>query len=229
MFEPLNERLGHVFSDPTLLQKALTHRSFYFENRATSLGHYERLEFLGDAVLDLVLSETLMKAFPQVEEGTLSKWRASLVNETTLAEIARDLDLAKYIFLGKSEEQQRPQMRPRLLSSTLEALLGAIYLDAGLEPVRKIIDREFASRVEKLDMNDEYASDFKTKLQEWSQKHFHSVPEYKLLNAEGPEHAKTFTYEVFINSKSMGQGTGQSRKGAEQAAAQNALSKENIQ
>ena len=228
MFEALNERLGHVFTDPSLLQKALTHRSFYFENRATSCGHYERLEFLGDAVLDLVLSETLMKAFPQVEEGTLSKWRASLVNESTLAEIARDLELAPYIFLGRSEEAQRGQMRPRLLASTFEAILGAIYLDAGLEAARNLIDREFASRVENLDPNDEFAADYKTKLQEWTQKQFHCVPEYKLLSSEGPEHAKTFTYEVIVNGKSLGRGTGQSRKGAEQAAAQDALSKENL-
>lgn len=229
MFDALTERLGHVFRNPALLQKALTHRSFYFENRATSPGHSERLEFLGDAVLDLVLSETLMKVFPQAEEGTLSKWRASLVNESMLAEIARDLDLAKFIFLGRSEEGQRGQMRPRLLASTFEAILGALYLDGGLEVTRTIIDREFASRVEKLDMNDEFASDYKTKLQEWSQKQFHSVPDYKLLHAEGPEHAKTFTYEVYINGRSLGLGTGQSRKGAEQAAAQDALSKENIQ
>lgn len=228
MFEPLNERLGHVFRDPTLLQKALTHRSYYFENRATSPGHYERLEFLGDAVLDLVLSETLMKAYPQVEEGTLSKWRASLVNEGTLAELSRELNLAQYIFLGRSEEAQRAQMRPRLLASAFEAVLGAIYLDGGLEVARAIIDKEFSSRVEKLDMRDEYAADFKTKLQEWTQKQFHCVPEYKLLASDGPEHAKTFVYEVYVNGKCLGQGTGNSRKGAEQAAAQDALSKESI-
>ena len=120
------DRLGHVFKDIKLLQQALTHRSFYFENRSTSPGHNERLEFLGDTVLDLVLSETLMKAFPQVDEGTLSKWRASLVNENTLAEIAADLELGQYVYLGRSEEAQRERMRPRLLASAFEAVLAAM-------------------------------------------------------------------------------------------------------
>src|SRR6516162_9750749 len=112
MTETLALRLGHEFQDPSLLEKALTHRSYYFENRGTSIGHFERLEFLGDSVLDLVLSETLMKAYAQVDEGTLSKWRASLVNEQTLAEIAASIDLAKYLFLGRSEETQRTNPRP---------------------------------------------------------------------------------------------------------------------
>lgn len=220
-------RLGHTFHDPQLLEKALTHRSYYFENRAKSAGHFERLEFLGDAVLDLVLSEVLMKAFPQVDEGTLSKWRASLVNESTLAEIARELGIGDYLYLGKSEAVQRNDLRPRLLSSAYEAVLGAIYLDAGLEPARTLIEKQFSSRLENLDMSNEYAADCKTRLQENSQSRFRSVPEYRLLSAEGPEHAKTFTVEVYVNNVCLGRGSGGSRKAAEQEAARDALAKEN--
>src|SRR5262249_23527765 len=147
MDESFADLLGHQFNDPILLQKALTHRSYFFENRATSPGHFERLEFLGDAVLDLVLSETLMKCFPQVEEGTLSKWRASLVNEATLGDIARSLELGKFLFLGKSEETQRGSLRPRLLASAFEAVLAALYLDAGIEKTREFIEAKFSSRI----------------------------------------------------------------------------------
>jgi ribonuclease-3 len=219
-------RLGHDFRDPQLLEKALTHRSYYFENRASSPGHYERLEFLGDAVLDLVLSEALMKAYPQVDEGTLSKWRASLVNETILADVARELELGQFLNLGKSEDGQRTSLRPRLLASAFEAVLAALYLDGGLETVRRFIETQFSPRVETLDAQNEFAADFKTRLQERSQKRYHSVPEYRLVSSEGPEHAKTFTYEVYVNDRCLCQGSGNSRKSAEQEAACDALKKE---
>ena len=227
MTTPFAARLGHTFKDAQLLVKALTHRSYYFENRGTSPGHFERLEFLGDAVLDLVLSETLIKAFPQVEEGTLSKWRASLVNEMSLSEIATQLDLGKYLFLGRSEANQR--LRPRLLASAFEAVLGALYLDAGLEATRGFIEKEFSTRIERLDTENEYAADFKTRLQEWSQRRFRSVPEYRVISSEGPEHAKVFSVEVYVNDKHLGSGAGNSRKSAEQDAARDALTKEECQ
>lgn len=227
--EPLIARLGHEFHNRELLQKALTHRSYYFENRATSPGHFERLEFLGDAVLDLILSETLMKAYSQVDEGTLSKWRASLVNEEALAGVAAGIDLQKYLFLGRSEESQRENPRPRLLASAFEAVIGALYMDGGLDVSRAFIDREFSSRIHDLDATNEFANDFKTRLQEWTQKKFRVVPDYRLLETNGPEHAKEFTVEVSINGKVMGKGTGGSRKGAEQSAAQDALTKEGIE
>jgi ribonuclease-3 len=224
MSELFQARLGHTFNDPLLLQKALTHSSYFYENRALSAGHYERLEFLGDAVLGLVTSEALMKAYPQVEEGTLSKWRASLVNETTLTEVAVSLDLAQFVFLGKSESRDR--LRPRLLSSALEAVLGAVYLDGGLEKVRTLIEQQLASRIEILDMQVEFAADFKTRLQELTQRRFRVVPEYRLVEAVGPDHAKLFTYEVYVNDKCLGRGVGNSRKSAEQDAAQDALNHE---
>ncbi len=231
MFSSFQGRLGHKFKDIQLLQNALTHRSYYFENRSKSTGHcsghYERLEFLGDAVLDLVLSEALMKKYPEINEGSLSKWRASLVNETSLSEIAREINLGQELLLGNSEEKERRNLRPRLLASAFEAVLAAIYLDGGLEVVRNFIETRFASRLENLDSELEFAADFKSRLQELTQKRFHQVPEYKLISSEGPEHAKNFTFDVFINDKKLGTGQGPSRKNAEQEAARDALTKEN--
>lgn len=223
MLKDLEAQLGHQFTQTDLLKTALTHRSYHFENRAKSTGHFERLEFLGDAVLDLVLSEALMSRFPDVDEGSLSKWRASLVNESTLGEIAREINLGKYLYLGKSEEAGRENARPRLLASALEALLAAVYLDAGMDSARSTIGRLFAGRLSQLDGNNQYATDFKTRLQEWSQKNLHTVPEYRLVSSQGPEHAKIFSYEVLLAGKKMGAGDGNSRKAAEQEAACGAL------
>lgn len=225
MFKELEQILGYSFTNSTLLHVALTHRSFYFENKASSPGHFERQEFLGDAVLDLVLSEALMNHYPDVDEGTLSKWRASLVNEQSLSEIAKNLNLGKFMFLGRSETQNRDQAssRPRLLASVFEAVVAAIYQDSGLEKTRTFIDREFQQHILKLDKDNEFATDFKTRLQEMAQKRWKSLPEYKLVSSTGPEHAKIFCYEVSIGEKTLGQGDGNSRKAAEQEAAREAL------
>lgn len=219
----LEGRLGHKFNRPDLLQVALTHRSYYFENKDKSPGHFERMEFLGDAVLDLVLSEILINGFADVDEGTLSKWRASLVNEATLGEIARSMELGKYLYLGRSEAAQRENARARLLASALEAVIAALYLDGGLEAARQLILKEFASRVATLDAKNEFATDFKTRLQEWSQKRHHLTPEYKLVETHGPEHAKTFRFEVRVADQTLAIGEGSSRKAAEQDAARQAL------
>ncbi len=220
----LAARLGHTFRDPHLLLQALTHRSYHYEHSAESSGHNERLEFLGDAVLDLVLSEWLMRSFPDTQEGTLSKWRASLVNEQTLSEVAKTLELNSTVRLGKSEEFTRDALRPRLLASVFEALIAAVYLDGGLAAAQKLIEPLFAKRIEGLSSTLEYAADFKTRLQEVTQGQFQgTVPEYKLTAADGPEHAKTFTSQVWLKQKQIGEGRGTSRKSAEQAAAQVAL------
>lgn len=225
MFEDLEGRLGHKFSNPDFLKIALTHRSHYFENKATSLGHFERFEFLGDAVLDLTLSELLMNRFPEVDEGTLSKWRASLVNETSLSEIACQIQLKDYLFLGKSEDLSRELARPRLLASAFEAILAATYKDAGIEATRDMVERLFQERIGSLDSENGFATDYKTRLQEHSQKRYHTTPEYRLVQSEGPEHLKKFIFEVWVHGKACGQGEGTSRKSAEQKAAQAALVK----
>lgn len=223
----LEARLGHTFQNRELIQIALTHRSYHFENKSNSTGHFERLEFLGDAVLDLVLSETLMTSYPEADEGTLSKWRASLVNESSLSEIARAMNLGRHLRLGRSETMNRElaQDRPRILASAFEAVIAALYQDAGLEKVRAFINAEFAPAVAKLDANIEYVLDFKTRFQEWAQKKVKQLPEYRLLASQGPEHAKTFRFEVWLGEEPFGQGEGSSRKAAEQDAARAALVK----
>lgn len=223
MFEELEGRLGHQFANRDLLKIALTHRSYYFENRKVSLGHFERFEFLGDAVLDLILSEALMDKFPEVDEGTLSKWRASLVNESVLSEIGLELGLNQHLYLGKSENAQRETPRPRLLASCLEAILAAVYKDGGFAVAKSFVDRLFVSRLEKLDEQNHFATDFKTRLQESTQKRTKTVPEYRLVSSDGPEHAKIFKYQVLVKDEPCGEGEGSSRKNAEQAAARDAL------
>lgn len=226
-FQELEQRIGHQFQQPDLLKVALTHRSFHFENKAKSAGHFERLEFLGDAVLDLVMSEALMKQFPEVDEGTLSKWRASLVNEQCLSGIARSMNLGKFIFLGRSEALNRDQSqdRPRMLASVFEAIIAAVYQDSGLETARAFIEREFKTLLSQITPETEFAADYKTRLQEYAQKRWKVLPEYKMVTSEGPEHAKIFTFEVWIGEESYGKGAGNSRKAAEQVAAKAALVK----
>jgi ribonuclease-3 len=162
-----------------------------------------------------------MLAYPQMNEGALSKWRASLVNEATLSEIALDLGIGEAILLGKSEERERGALRPRLLASVFEAVVAALYLDGGLEVARRFIEGSLGKRIEHLDF--EFAADGKTRLQELTQKHFHDVPRYQVISAEGPEHAKTFEVQVLLKDKLLGEGQGSSRKAAEQAAALTAL------
>ncbi len=226
MLNDLQQILGYTFKNTDLLRIALTHRSFHFENKESSIGHFERLEFLGDAVLDLILSEALMVQYPDVDEGTLSKWRASLVNEQSLCDIAKNLQLARFLYLGRSETQNREQAshRPRMLASAFEAVVAAVYQDAGLETVRTFIAREFQPLIERLDKNIEFALDYKTRLQEYAQRRWKTLPEYRLAGSTGPEHQKIFRYEVYIGDQVLGTGEGNSRKAAEQEAAKAALS-----
>jgi ribonuclease III len=223
IYQELQARLGHTFNKPELLESALTHRSYYFENKATSPQHFERLEFLGDAVLGLVVSNFLMRAFLQQEEGELTKWRASLVNEATLAEIAKELELQNLLRLGKSEDHQRNLLSSRVLSSALEAIFGAVYMDAGFAVAQELVEKLFQSRFENLDPVLHFAADFKTRFQEYCQKYFKHTPTYKLISSEGPDHAKFFNTEVSVGSKVLAVGRGGSRRASEQEAARLAL------
>lgn len=219
----IQAHLGHTFKNEDLLLAALTHRSFYFENRETCAQDNERLEFLGDAVLGLVISDHLMHAFAASEEGELTKWRASLVNENTLAEMAREWGLQKYLRLGKSEDAQRDRLSARVLSSSLEALFGAVYWDAGFEKARERVSAAFAHRLENLDLTLYYAADFKTRLQEYCQKAFKTTPTYELVGTEGPAHARRFETKVCFGRTESAVGHGSSRRLSEQEAARLAL------
>lgn len=217
------ESLSQLFLDKSLFDQALTHKSFHNENSKTSSGHNERLEFLGDAVLDLVISDSLFNELTDSNEGDLSKLRASLVNETALAELASELELGPLLKLGKGEMQSGGVSKPRLLSSTLEALVGALYSDQGFEATKKFILEIFKSRIEALDLSIHYKSDYKTRLQELLQEKKRKIPQYLLSHEEGPDHSKTFHVTLNLEGEKIAQGSGKSKKQAEQDAAKNAL------
>ncbi len=214
---------GHVFRDPGLLNQALTHKSFHNENPTSSLGHNERLEFLGDAVLGLALSDLLMKRFPELSEGDLSKLRASLVNEAILAEISLEQKFDQNLKLGRGELQTGGAQKPRLLASVLEAFVGAIYLDSGFQSAFDFVVQTFSGRLESLAGQDAYARDYKTRLQELAQEQHRQAPVYSVVSEVGPDHDKTFEVAVQVAGKEIARGKGRSKKQAEQDAARAAL------
>jgi ribonuclease III len=223
LISDFQSRFHYRFQNSVLLEQALTHRSFYFENRNHSPGHNERLEFLGDAVLDLCISDELMRLYPHESEGVLSKWRASLVNEASLAEKASRLGIVQILKVGKGELQTQTAARPRLLASAFEALIGAVYQDAGWEPAKKTVIQHFSDSLLDVSASTEFEADYKTRLQERVQREMHRPPDYRIVRTEGPDHNKTFYVEVSVNGNVLATGAGTSRKLAEQQAAQIAL------
>ena len=211
----LEEALGHRFQRPEVLALALVHRSFGERD------NNEKLEFLGDAVLALAMSDVLMARFPEAREGDLSKIRASLVNAEVLARKARELDLGRWLRLGKGEEKSGGRDKLSILAAAYEAVLGAIYLDAGYEPARATVERDFAADVaEHLTVG---LRDYKTRLQEVTQRLYRETPLYTLVEESGPDHEKRFVSEIAIAGRGYGRGVGRSKKTAEQAAAMEAL------
>jgi ribonuclease-3 len=214
--QALEAALGYCFARPDPLAVALTHRSFGGER-----GNNEKLEFLGDAVLALAMSDVLMARFPEAHEGDLSKIRASLVNAEVLARKARELDLGRWLRLGRGEEKSGGRDKISILAAAYEALLGAVYVDGGYEPARNVVERQFATDVgEHLTVG---LRDYKTRLQEITQRLFHETPVYTLVEETGPDHHKQFVSEIMISGRSYGRGVGRSKKTAEQAAAMEAL------
>lgn len=223
--EALQARLGYRFTDSSHLERALTHRSYANEVSPGTFGaDNERLEFLGDAVLDLVLSDLLMKRFPVDTEGGLSKKRASLVNEDSLAGIAVELGLENLIKVGRGEARNGGSRKPRILASTLEAVFGAIFSDGGYQAVAPVIEAAFRSRIEEVgNAGIDYQADFKTRLQERAQELYRETPTYKVEGEFGPDHDKVFEISVSIGDKRLAVGRGRSKKAAEQDAARQAL------
>lgn len=219
---PIENRLQYRFQKPELLLKALTHKSFANEHHSPGF-HNEKLEFLGDAVIDLILGEYLYELFPEDEEGALSKKRASLVNEESLADLAHKLDLQSHMRLGKGEAMSGGSQKPRLLASTWEALAGALYLDAGFIVSKEILRTAFFDAVSALDGEVDFASDYKTRVQEVAQKVLKATPAYEIVEESGPAHERTFTVAVKIAGQEMARGSGRSKKAAEQQAAKEAL------
>lgn len=215
----LEERIGYHFKDQKLIKQAVTHSSFINEQKINRTEDYERLEFLGDAVLELVSSEFLFHRNKHMSEGELTKTRASMVCEPALAFCARDLELGQFMRLGKGEELTGGRERESITSDAMEALIGAVYLDGGMEPAREFINRYILKDLE----NKQLFYDSKSKLQELIQgvlkKEFH----YELTEETGSEHDKTFAVEVVMENKSLGRGIGRTKKAAEQQAAYEAL------
>lgn len=221
---PLQQKIQYTFKDPSILKRGLTHKSFANENKMSALEQNERYEFLGDAVLELAISHLLMEKFPDSTEGDLSKLRAAVVNEQSLAEIARRIHLGNFLYLGRGEDQCGGREKDSLLSDAYEAVLGAIYLDSDFPQAFKVIQEQFASILHKATKQD-IIRDFKTKLQEEAQELFKSIPRYKMVSESGPDHNKTFEVHLFIRSELFGKGVGKSKKQAEQNAAGQALIK----
>lgn len=218
----LERRLDYEFKDKALLARALTHKSFANELKNPT-EHNEKLEFLGDAVLDLVVGEFLFEKFPSDTEGGLSKKRASIVNEEVLSELALDMQLNKLMQLGKGETLTGGALKPRLIASSFEAIVGALYLDGGFEVTKVFIRREFESLTAKFCGSEDFEKDYKTRLQEFVQKALKETPKYEVLAEEGPPHDREFLVCVKVKEDIWAQGRGRSKKNAEQSAAKNAL------
>lgn len=215
----LEERIGYCFNNSSLLKQALTHSSFTNERKINKTGNYERLEFLGDAVLELVSSEFLFREHPAMPEGELTKTRASMVCESSLAFCARDLELGQFMMLGKGEETTGGRDRESIVSDGMEAVIGAIYLDGGMEAAKAFINRFILSDLE----DKQLFYDSKSNLQELMQGVLKKEFCYELLEESGPEHDKTFRVAVTMEGKCLGAGTGRTKKAAEQQAAYKAL------
>ena len=217
-YDDLRQALGHPVLDAGLLERALTHRSFAYENGG--LPNNERLEFLGDSVLGVVVTETLYRAHPELTEGRLAKLRAAVVNARALAEVARTIGLGEHVKLGRGEEITGGRKKASILSDTVEAVIGAVYLSGGFEVAGEVVHRLFDPLMAQA-AGLGAGLDWKTSLQELCAEHTLGVPEY-VIEDDGPDHAKTFTAQVRVNETMYGRGEGRSKKEAEQQAAETA-------
>jgi ribonuclease III len=213
----LQAELRYSFGDARLLARCLTHVSC---DASQQDGHNEVLEFLGDAVLDLAISEILIRHYPEKSEGDLSRMRAGLVNSDVLADKATQLNLGALLRLGKGEERSGGRTKPSILAGAFEALIGAVFRDGGYGAALAIVERYFAGHLGEKQLGQR---DFKTRLQEISQMLFRAPPAYRVISEQGPDHAKRFVTEIAVNGKVLGRGEGSSKKQAEQEAARRAL------
>jgi ribonuclease-3 len=221
LFSELESAIGYRFKNPRLIETALTHRSYVNEHPGEKIDSNERLEFLGDAVLDLAISHFLMDLYPHESEGILSRWRAALVNEKWLAGKARALQLGRYLRLGRGEERTKGRQKSSLLADAYEALLAAIYLDGGVDQAFQVLRRQFQDEI--LGRSSESSEDFKTRLQEYTQSALKVTPQYILVGEEGPDHDKRFRVEIDLGGGLRAFGRGKSKKEAEQSAARSML------
>ena len=220
-FRNLQQRVGVEFRNSALLHQAFTHTSYANERKRNRTSNNERLEFLGDAVLQLTVSEYLYARYPQRPEGELTRMRASAVCESSLVRFAEALELGQVVLLGKGEELTGGRARPSLLADAFEAFVGAIYLDQGLEAVRRFLHRHLFAYLPDADAAS--FKDYKTELQEWIQQHGREPLDYRIVEERGPAHDREFVAVVQIGQQALGSGSGRSKKEAEQQAASSAL------
>ncbi len=218
MLDELEAVLAYSFTDRRLLREALTHRSFVNETGDKSVKDNERLEFFGDAVIDFFLSDQLIERFPDSREGELTRIRASLVDEESLAQLAGRIDLGRYLRLGRGEEKSGGRGKKSILADAYEALMAAVYLDGGAEPVKEIVHVHFAQLLE-MHAAGIHSRDFKTEFQMLAQANLGATPRYVLKGTTGPDHERCFTVETYVDKECLGEGSGRSKKEAEQAAA----------
>ena len=220
-YERLEERLGYPFKDRSLLDNALTHKSYLNENQVEGRTDNERLEFLGDAVLGLTVGHLLMERFPALREGELSMTRAQIVSEAGLAEVANSLDLGQWLYLGRGEEQTGGRHKSSLLADATEAILAAVYLDGGYAAAFRLVQRLFVPQFDGID--EPGFTDFKTRLQERAQALHRDPPRYVVTGEYGPDHDKYFQVTVMMGSRAYATAGGKSKKAAEQRAAATAI------
>jgi len=222
-FSKLEELIGLKFKDANLLKQAVVHRSYLNEHPDFALHHNERLEFLGDAVLEIIVTETLFRDYKTTPEGDLTNWRASLVNYKMLAEVANELGLEKYLYLSKGESKDKnSKARQYILANAMEALIGAVYLDQGIRPTKKFVKTFILSKLDNILKNQLYL-DPKSKFQERAQELYGITPHYKVLSEAGPDHAKEFVVGLYLGEEKISQGQGTSKQEAQVAAAAEGL------
>jgi len=209
------------FRNKSLLNRALTHRS-YLNEAGPGARDNERLEYLGDSVLALVVNEYLFKRFEKYPEGDLAKIKSAVVSEATLFKVARELNLGSFLLMGRGEDLSGGRARPSILANTLEAVIGALYLDSGLKDCKKLVLSLLKGDIERIDSMESYR-DPKTTLQEYVQKKYRERPLYEIIEESGPDHQKRFTVRLVVAGKSVAEGTGASKRGAEMEAARKAL------
>jgi ribonuclease-3 len=219
------KKIGVTFTDKSLLTQAFTHRSFINENRELKREHNERLEFLGDAVLELVSTQFLYEKYPQKHEGDLTAIRAALVNTITISDVARELGFNDELLLSKGESRDEGRARQAILANTYEAVIGAVYLDQGYEIAADFIIRTLLPRTDHI-VKESLWIDSKSFFQERAQERFGVTPIYKTVAEEGPDHDKQFTVAVFVGNEQIAKGTDRSKQGAEQVAAREGLDKQ---
>lgn len=218
----LQERIGYRFKDPKLLGQALTHRSYLNEHPDWPTGHNERLEFLGDAVLELVVTEYLYEHYPSTQEGEMTNWRAALVNANMLSGITNEFDLNAHMLLSRGEARDVGRARQYILANAIEALIGAMYLDGGYEPCKVFIGQFVLSHLPEI-ISKKLFRDPKSLLQEEAQDRISVTPTYRVMEEWGPDHARQFKIGVYLGRELVGEGQGESKQDAQQVAAEDAL------